>query len=70
VSNKIKKPKKEGQVLHGPLKATDEDDAIVGDLDAITFNPIAASILKWLKFRILRWMQYLHHSALLNNGLG
>jgi len=29
VSNNIKKPKKEGQVLHGPLKATDDDDAIV-----------------------------------------
>jgi hypothetical protein len=32
-------------------------DAIVGDLNAITFNPIPSTILKWLRFRIVRWMQ-------------
>jgi hypothetical protein len=45
-------------------------DAIAEDVDAITFNPIASTILKWLGFRVVRRMQYLHHSALLDNGLG
>jgi hypothetical protein len=35
-----------------------------------TFNPLASTTLKWLRFKVVRWMQYLHHSALLNNGLG
>jgi hypothetical protein len=26
--------------------------------------------LNWLRFKILRWMPYPHHSALLNSGLG
>jgi hypothetical protein len=30
------------------------DDAIQGDLDAITFNPIASVILKLLKLRVVR----------------
>jgi hypothetical protein len=42
---------------------------IQGNL-AVVFNPIASITLKWLRFKILRCMQYLHHSALLNNGLG
>jgi hypothetical protein len=45
-------------------------DAIAGDVDARTYNPIASTTLKWLRFKVVRWMQYLHHSALLNNGLG
>jgi hypothetical protein len=44
--------------------------AIEGDTDVIIFNPMVSSILKWLRFIILMWVQYLHHSALLNNGLG
>jgi len=43
--------------------------AIKGDLDAIIFNSIASTILKWWRFKLLRWMQYLHQSALLSNGL-
>jgi hypothetical protein len=43
---------------------------VVGDLDTITFYPIASTILKWLILKIVRWLQYLHHSALLNSGLG
>jgi hypothetical protein len=39
------------------------------DLGAIIFNPIASTILKWLRFKLQRWMQYLHQSALPNNGL-
>jgi 4-hydroxy-L-threonine phosphate dehydrogenase PdxA len=31
-------------------------DAIQGDLDAIIFNPIAKTILKWLKFKVVSWM--------------
>jgi hypothetical protein len=45
-------------------------DAIQGDRDVVIFNPIASSILKWLRFKVLRRMHYLHHSALLSNGLG
>jgi hypothetical protein len=33
-------------------------DATEGDLDAVTFNSIASTILKWLGFKVLRWMQY------------
>jgi hypothetical protein len=42
-------------------------DAMVGNLDATTFNPIALTILKWLRFKVMMWV---HHSALLNSGLG
>jgi hypothetical protein len=35
-------------------------DAIAGDLGATTFNPIASTILKWLRFKVLRWM---HHAS-------
>jgi hypothetical protein len=35
-----------------------------------TFNTIASNILKWLRFKILRWMHYLHHSALFKNEMG
>jgi hypothetical protein len=51
------------EILHGGV-------AIAEDLDVTSFNSIASDILKWLKFKVVRWMQYLHHSALLNNGLG
>jgi hypothetical protein len=44
--------------------------AIVGDIDVITYNPIASAILKWMTFKFVRWMHYLYHSALLNSGLG
>jgi hypothetical protein len=40
-----------------------------GDLNAVIFNSIASNILKWLRFKV-RWMHYLHHSALLNCALG
>jgi hypothetical protein len=36
----------------------------------ITFNPIASTILKWLRFKFVRWMHCVHYSALLKNGLG
>jgi hypothetical protein len=36
----------------------------------IIFNSIASNILKWLRFKLLRWIHYLHQSALLNDGLG
>jgi hypothetical protein len=45
-------------------------DAIEGDLNMTVFNPIAATILKLLRFKIIRWMHYLHHLALLNSRLG
>jgi hypothetical protein len=35
----------------------DLGDAIQGDLDAIIFNPMAATILKWLGFKVVSWMQ-------------
>jgi hypothetical protein len=38
--------------------------------DAITSNPIVLTILKWFRFKTMRWMQYLHHSALFDYGLG
>jgi hypothetical protein len=37
-----------------------EDDAIQGDLDAIIFNPIASTILKWLGFKFVRWKHDVH----------
>jgi len=46
------------------------NDATEGDLNMIIFSPIASPFLKWLRFKLLRWMQYLHHSALFNSGLG
>jgi hypothetical protein len=45
------------------------DDAIAGDVDALTFNPIASTILKWLQFKVVGWMHYLHHSAMLSSGM-
>jgi hypothetical protein len=36
--------------------------AIEGDLNAIIFNPVASTILKWQIFILLRWMQKLHQS--------
>jgi hypothetical protein len=44
-------------------------DVTEGDLEGI-FNSISSNILKWLRFKLLRWMHYLHHSAMLNNRLG
>jgi hypothetical protein len=43
---------------------------IVWDRDEITFNPIASTILKWFVLQFVWWIHYLHHSALLSNGLG
>jgi hypothetical protein len=40
-------------------------DVIEGDLDALIFNPIVSTILKWLRFKFSMWMQCLHHSFLL-----
>jgi hypothetical protein len=37
-------------------------DVIEGDLDAIIFNPIVSTILKWLRFKIPMWMQSIIHS--------
>jgi hypothetical protein len=34
------------------------------DIYAIIFNPIASTILKWQRFKLLRRMQNLHESAL------
>jgi hypothetical protein len=33
------------------------------------FSSIGLTTLKWLKFKFVKWMHYLHHSAMLNNGL-
>jgi hypothetical protein len=30
------------------------DDAIQEDLDVIIFNPIASTILKWLRFKLVK----------------
>jgi hypothetical protein len=38
--------------------------AIEGDVDAMTFNIIASTILKWQRFKPLRWMQNLPQIAL------
>jgi hypothetical protein len=46
------------------------DNATQGRHDALIFNLIASTALKQLKFQVLRWMQHIHNSALLNNGLG
>jgi hypothetical protein len=42
---------------------------IEDDLGAIIFNPIASTILKLWRFKLMRWMQYLHQSAFISNGL-
>jgi hypothetical protein len=31
-------------------------DAIQGDLDAVIFNPIASTILKFFRFKVVSWM--------------
>jgi hypothetical protein len=31
-------------------------DVIAGDADATVFNPIASTILNWLRFKVVRWM--------------
>jgi hypothetical protein len=36
---------------------------IKGDLDAIHFNPVPSSILKWRAFKLLRWIQNLNQST-------
>jgi hypothetical protein len=36
---------------------------IQDDFYAIISNPIALTILKWRRFKLLRWMQKLHQSA-------
>jgi hypothetical protein len=33
---------------------------IESGLDAINFNAIISTILKWWRFTLLRWMQYQH----------
>jgi hypothetical protein len=33
------------------------------------FNSVASTTPILRTFRLLRWMQYLHHSALINNGI-
>jgi hypothetical protein len=33
---------------------------IEDDLDFTIFNPIASTILKWRRLKLLRWIQYLH----------
>jgi hypothetical protein len=37
-------------------------EALAGDLDAITFNPVL-NHFKMNEFKFLRWMLYLHHCA-------
>jgi hypothetical protein len=38
--------------------------AIERDLFAVTFNPIASTFLKWLRFKVVRRKRYLHSSVL------
>jgi hypothetical protein len=33
-------------------------NAIKGDLDAINFNPISSTVLKWLRFKFVSWRHY------------
>jgi hypothetical protein len=42
--------------------------ATEGDLDAILFNPVA-SIPKWRKSKLMRWIQNLHQSTWDHKGL-
>jgi hypothetical protein len=37
--------------------------AIEDDLGSVLYNPVSSSIPKWRKFKLLRWMQNLHHST-------
>jgi hypothetical protein len=32
-----------------------KDNAIQGDLEAVIFNPIPSTILKWFKFKAVTW---------------
>jgi hypothetical protein len=36
--------------------------AIADDLEEIVFDAVAVTIPKWRTFKLLRWMQNLHHS--------
>jgi hypothetical protein len=42
---------------------------IEGGLDTLIFNPIPLTVLKWRRFKLLRWVQNLHHAALNYQGL-
>jgi hypothetical protein len=42
---------------------------VIGHFDVITFNTIVSTIVKWLRFKSVGCMLYLHHSASLINGL-
>jgi hypothetical protein len=44
-------------------------DAIVGDVNVKTIDPIVSITLKLFTFKFLRWMHYLHYSASPDNGL-
>jgi hypothetical protein len=46
-----------------------EGNVIQVALDAIIFNPISSTILKWLRFKVVSW-GHDFHSALHSNGLG
>jgi hypothetical protein len=36
---------------------------IEGNLEAVIFNPVALTFLKWRAFRLMMWMLNLHQSA-------
>jgi hypothetical protein len=41
-------------------------DDIEDDLDSILFNPVASTMSKWRKFKLLRWAQLLNQLVDLN----
>jgi hypothetical protein len=44
-------------------------DDIEDDLDSILFNPVASTMSKWQKFKLLRWAQLLNQLVDLNKIL-
>jgi hypothetical protein len=45
-----------------------EGAAIQGDLDAVIFNPISSTILKWLRLKVVSWRHDVQPCTA--NGLG
>jgi hypothetical protein len=43
------------------MKFGRQEITIDEDFDAVIFNRIASTILKWLRLNIVKWIYYLYH---------
>jgi hypothetical protein len=45
------------------MNTCDDDHATESDIDEVISNTIASATLKRLKYKLVRWKQYLHDTA-------